>query len=74
MPEVVARRPELDSWDVVEGLQLPDETDLEVLTSICLRGGLTGAWPGPPLTARHIVLTVVRLWQEMGCRHQSPFG
>ena len=39
---------ELDSFDVVTGLQLPDGLDVEVLTGTALHSGLVGAWPSLP--------------------------
>lgn len=73
LPEVVTGRAELDSFDIVEGLRLPDETDVEVLTATSLHGGLVGAWPGPPLTARHIVELLISHWRQVGLPRYAQF-
>lgn len=73
LPDVVAEQAELDSFDIVEGLLLPDETEVEVLTGTSLHGGLVGAWPGPPLTARQIVALLVSHWREVGLPSYAQF-
>jgi len=73
LSDVVARQAELDSWDIVEELRLPDATEIEVLTGISLHGGLISAWPGPPWTARQIVATLVSHWQELGLPAYAQF-
>jgi hypothetical protein len=40
LPDVVARRAELDSIDIVEGLAIKDGPYLEVLNAVSLHGGL----------------------------------
>jgi len=73
LPAVASGGRELDSFDVVEGLQLPDGTEVEVLTGTSLHGGLVGAWPGPPLTARHIVTTLITHWRDVGMPAYAQF-
>lgn len=73
LPDVVAGRAELDSFDVVEGLLLPDETEVEVLTGTSLHGGIVGAWPGPPLTAQYIVTVLIGHWREVGLPTYAQF-
>lgn len=57
---------ELDSFDVITGLQLPNGTEIEVLTGTALHSGVVGTWPGVPLTARHIVTTLIAHWRDVG--------
>ena len=71
--DVVDRRAELDSFDVVEGLRLPDDTDIDVLTGTSLHGHLVGAWPAHVWTARHIVTTLVTHWRDVGLPTYAQF-
>lgn len=73
LPDVVQGRAELDSFDIVEGLLLPDRSEIEVLTGTSLHGGLVGAWPGPPWTARQVVDTLVTHWREVGLPAYAQF-
>lgn len=51
LPDLAARRVELDSFDVIAGLRVNGGQDLEILTGISLHGGLTGAWPAWTVTS-----------------------
>ena len=73
LPDVAQGHAELDSFDIVEGLLLPDGTDIEVLTGISLHGGLVGAWPGLPWTARQILTTLTAHWREVGLPLYAQF-
>ena len=73
LPDVAQGQAELDSFDIVEGVLLPDGTDIEVLTGISLHGGLVGAWPGHPWTARQIVTTLTAHWCEVGLPVYAQF-
>lgn len=73
LPDVVEGRAELDSFDIVEGLLLPDGTEIEVLTGISLHASVVGAWPGPPWTARQVVATLVTHWREVGLPAYAQF-
>jgi hypothetical protein len=64
---------DLDSFDVVTGLTLPDGTEVEVLTGTALHSGLVGAWPSGPLTARHIVTTLIAHWRDVGLPSYAQF-
>ena len=64
---------ELDSFDVVTGLTLPDGTEVEVLTGTALHSGLVGAWPSEPLTARRIVTTLIAHWRDVGLPSYAQF-
>ncbi len=73
LPDVAQGHAELDSFDIVEGLLLPDGTDIEVLTGVSLHGGLVGAWPGLPWTARQILTTLTAHWREVGVPLYAQF-
>jgi hypothetical protein len=73
VPAVARGDTELDSFDVITGLQLPDRTEVEVLTGTALHSGLVGAWPSVPLTARHIVTTLIAHWREVGLPGYAQF-
>lgn len=66
LPSVAERHAELDSFDVVEGLVIQGGTEVEVLTTVSLHGGLVGAWPGPPVTAKMVVATLIDHWRQVG--------
>lgn len=73
LPAVSPGDVELDSFDVVTGLQLPDGTDVEVLTGTALHSRLVGAWPSEPLTARDIVVTLIAHWRDVGLPGYAQF-
>jgi hypothetical protein len=73
LPEVAAGRAELDSFDVIEGLVIQGGLPVEVLTGISLLGGLSAAWPGPPVTARGVVDRLTRHWRSRGLPAYAQF-
>jgi hypothetical protein len=66
LPDVAARRAELDSVDIVEGLALEGGIRLEVLTAVALHGGLPGSWPQPLVTAKSTVVALLEHWRRFG--------
>ena len=73
LPEVAARRTELDSFDTIEGLRMQGGLVLEILTGISLHGGLTAAWPEARLTAAHVSEALVAHWRAMGLPGYAQF-
>jgi len=73
LPAVARADAELDSFDIVEGLILPNGTEVEVLTATSLHGHLVGAWLGQPITARDVVTTLTTYWREMGVPTYAQF-
>jgi hypothetical protein len=73
LPALALGAMELDSFDVVTGLTLPDGTEVEVLTGTALHSGLVGAWPSEPLTARRIVTTLITHWRDVGLPAYAQF-
>jgi hypothetical protein len=66
LPEVVARRAELDSFDLIDGLRLKSGEDIDVLTGISLHGGLAVAWPERGVSADRAVRAFTQHWREVG--------
>ena len=67
LPEVAARRQELDCIDVVEGLVIKDGPQVEVLNGISRHGGLAVSWPrGSSITARFVVACLIGHWKAVG--------
>jgi len=66
LPDLAARRVELDSFDVIAGLRLKGGRDLEILTGISLHGGLTGAWPEWAVTTTAAMAAIETHWREHG--------
>jgi hypothetical protein len=73
LPDVADGRAELDSFDIVEGLRLPDETDVDVLTGTSLHGGLIGAWPARSWNAQQVVATLIAHWRQWGVAAYAQF-
>jgi hypothetical protein len=73
-PDLAARRVELDSFDVVEGLVIKDGPQVEVLNGVSLHGGLVASWPrGQTVTAAFVVECLVEHWQEFGLPAYAQF-
>ena len=73
LPEVAARRAELDSFDIVEGLMIKGGTGVEVLNAVSLHGGLTLSVPLSLITAKTAVEIIVAHWREYGLPHYAQF-
>ena len=73
LPAVAQGQAELDSFDIVEGLLLPDQRAIDVFTGISLHGGLIGAWPARAWTARAVVATLVAHWRAVGLPAYAQF-
>ncbi|TMD30826.1 MAG: hypothetical protein E6I94_04025 [Chloroflexi bacterium] len=66
LPDVRERAAELDSFDVISGLQLKGGVDFDVLTGISLHGGLTATWVQPAVSAVSTVRSLHEHWQLVG--------
>jgi hypothetical protein len=58
LPQVAARRYELDSVDVVEGLVIKGGPQVEVLNAVSLHGGLVASWPVQASVTAKLVVAV----------------
>lgn len=66
LPDVAARRSELDSFDVVEGLVIEGGIGVEVLNAVSLHGGLIASWPDRTIFAYTVVQALVEHWKTFG--------
>src|SRR5262245_27698289 len=74
LPPVAARRQELDSVDVVEGLVIRGGPQVEVLNAVSRHGGLVASWPGSAsVTAKFVVACLVEHWREFGLPGYAQF-
>jgi hypothetical protein len=74
LPDVAARRAELDSFDTVEGLVIKDGPAVEVLNGVSLHGGLVASWPGAaPVTTALTVASLTAHWREVGLPAYAQF-
>lgn len=73
LPDVALRRGDVDSVDAVEDLCLVGGALVDVLTCVSLHGGLPGAWPGPTLTTKRTMETLISHWQGQGLPTYAQF-
>jgi predicted transcriptional regulator len=74
LPEVAARRVEVDSFDIVEGLVLKDGPQVEVFNGVSLHGGLVASWPTvAPVTAKAVVEALIAHWRAYGLPRYAQF-
>src|SRR5262245_37454179 len=74
LPEVAARRVELDSFDIVEGLVIRDGPQVEALNGVSLQGGLVASWPmTAPVTAKAVVAALIGHWRAHGLPGYAQF-
>ena len=73
LPDLAARRVELDSFDIVDGLYLKGSPELGILTAISLHGGLPGAWPGFGMRVAQIVPAIIEHWTAVGLPAYAQF-
>jgi len=66
LPDLAARRAELDSFDVVEDLVIEGGEHVDVLTGVSFHGGMTAAWPMHTVPAVAVLQTLVNHWREAG--------
>ena len=66
LPNVAARRAEVDSFDTVSGLVIAGGSEVVVLNGISLHGGLVTSWPHSSMTARLTASLMVDHWREFG--------
>jgi hypothetical protein len=74
LPEVAARKAELDSIDIVEGLVIKGGPHVEILNGVSLHGGLAVSWPvEAPVTSVLTVQSLTEHWREVGLPDYAQF-
>jgi putative transposase len=73
LPRVVAGQAELDSFDFVEGLVIRGGTDVMVLNTVSLHGGLCGSWVRSAWSAKTTVAQLIAYWREQGLPAYAQF-
>jgi transposase len=73
LPRVAAAQAELDSFDFVEGLVIRGGTDVMVLNTVSLHGGLCGSWVRSAWTAKTTVAALIAYWREHGLPGYAQF-
>lgn len=73
LPDVRERGAELDSFDVISGLQLKGGIDFDVLTGISLHGGLSATWVQPAVSAVSTVGSLHEHWHAVGRPSYAQF-
>jgi hypothetical protein len=66
LPELAARRSELDAFDAIVGLRLFGGGHIEVLTGVSLHGGLVAAWPSAAVVSPVITAALLEHWRTIG--------
>ena len=73
LPDVAAKKVELDSFDTIEGLAIRGGPHLAVLTGVSLDGGLVAAWPARSVSAKSTLDALVEHWREVGLPGYAQF-
>jgi hypothetical protein len=73
LPEVAARRAEIDETDYVEGLYLEGGQELCTLNLISLHGGWCASWLSQKMQAALVVSCLVAHWREFGLPDYAQF-
>jgi hypothetical protein len=73
LPDVAAKRAEMDSFDAIEDLVIRGGHDVNVLTGISLHGGLCAAWPAEQITSKFTVECLLSHWREVGLPGYAKF-
>jgi hypothetical protein len=66
LPGLSSGEKEMDQVDLVEGLALRGGTQVEVLNSVSLLGGLVGSWPDAPYRAEAVREKLLEHWRVFG--------
>jgi hypothetical protein len=73
LPELAARKAELDAYDVVEDLKIQGGPLVDVGNVISLHGALAESWPTGRIKSRFIVTTLIKHWRKVGLPHFAQF-
>jgi hypothetical protein len=73
LPAVAAGHTELDTFDLIEDLNIAQGPTLTVLTGTSLHGGCVSIWPEPAITTHTIVAHLLERWRESGLPGYAQF-
>lgn len=73
LPDVASGQAELDSFDLIEELNIAAGPSITVLTGISLHGGHISVWPGSCLATSTIVEFLLERWQQSGMPSYAQF-
>ncbi len=73
LPNLAAKAAELDAFDVVEGLHLPDGNEVQVLNGLSLHGHLAASWPHFSIVADTILDALLKHWRAVGLPAYAQF-
>ncbi|GHT15855.1 hypothetical protein FACS1894170_13390 [Planctomycetales bacterium] len=66
LPDIVNRKSELDSFDIVEGLYLHGGTEVQFFNGISLHGNLIHSFPKNVVNAENTVQMLILHWRQFG--------
>jgi hypothetical protein len=66
LPDLVNRKVELDSFDIVEGLYLHGGTEVQFFNGISLHGSLIHSFPMDVINTENTVQMLISHWQQFG--------
>jgi hypothetical protein len=73
LPDLAARRAEMDEFDFVEGLVIKGGIEVEVLNGISLHGGLCQPWPGGVYDTQRAMRAILEHWEQWGLPDYAQF-
>lgn len=73
LPEVAAKRAELDEFDFVEGLFIRKVTEVEVFNTISVHGALVGSFVRARYSAKTALQAMLSHWRQWGLPDYAQF-
>lgn len=73
LPGLAAKTAELDTFDIVEGLYLPNGREVQIFNGLSLHGHLTDSWPHGSVVADTILDSLVERWRAFGLPGYAQF-
>jgi len=73
LPDVAQGVADLDAFDIIEGLILEGEGEIEVLTGVALWAPEVNAWPAPAVPAPLVVEHLLARWRRVGLPPYAQF-
>lgn len=73
LPDLAQHAVELDAFDVVEDLVLPDEKEVQVFTAVSLHGRLVQAWPRSSIVTTTVLDALLEHWRAVGLPAYAQF-